>query len=89
MSSCVSVVVISLACDKHLSPRQLIHSHNLHYITWGLVWNPQIRASIDKVPTISLIRVFVEDPQNKGLQSLNIVKRGKFAQSSQIKGICE
>ena len=33
MSSCVSAVLISLACDKHLSPTQLKHKCSLHYIT--------------------------------------------------------
>ena len=33
MSSCVNAVLISLACDKHLSPRQLTHKYSLHYIT--------------------------------------------------------
>ena len=44
MSSCVSAVLISLACDKHLSPRQLnilATQPALHYITWGLIWDPQ------------------------------------------------
>ena len=33
MSSCVCAVVISLACNKHLSPRHLTHNHSLDYIT--------------------------------------------------------
>ena len=33
MSSCVSAVLIGLACDEHLSPRQLKHKHSLHNIT--------------------------------------------------------
>ena len=34
MSSCVSAVLHSLACDKHLSPRQWTHS--LHNITLSM-----------------------------------------------------
>ena len=33
MSSCVSAMLISLACDEHLFPRQLTYNHSLHYIT--------------------------------------------------------
>ena len=33
MSSHVSAVLISLSCNKHLSPRQFIHKYNLHDIT--------------------------------------------------------
>ena len=33
MSSCVSPVLIYIACDKHLSPRQWTHKYSLHYIT--------------------------------------------------------
>ena len=32
-SSCVSAVLIHIACDKHLSPGQLTHKYSLHYMT--------------------------------------------------------
>ena len=35
MSSCVSAVLICIACDEHLSPRQLTHKHRLHYKTFN------------------------------------------------------
>ena len=52
MSSCVGAVLISLACDKHLSFRQLTHNHSLPYIT-GKKVSKQIEDICKDIPIIS------------------------------------
>ena len=64
MSSCVSAVLISLACNKHLFPRQLTHKHSLHYITddgkvletmqrENLPWKDSIHIQFENTTTYS------------------------------------
>ena len=46
MSSCVSAVLISLECNKLLSPRQLKHITGLHYITgWIALFYVMVKSN--------------------------------------------